>query len=440
LDTEAPLDGEDAAADLEEDINEDESEDTEPPFELPPQPSDTAKDAVLEVGNGEVGQACYLDKHCTGESLCLDWPLGYCTVLNCPTLYDCPAGSSCVNIGQGTSLCLDQCGADDSCRNGYGCKSFTAVNGQSVQGCYALSMTLSEMGGACKQHTDCPGAAMCLSVVDEGYCAVVNCSADAPCPANTDCVVFNGAPTCMKDCETTGDCMVAGAEKRMCGELLNHQSQPTRVCVPSVPGVGVGQSCTSNIECETQLCRIVATGKCVGLALGCLADNDCPSSIVCEQAPAYVLGVCSQSCASNLVCSGNSLCIDTGKEITWCQLPCLGASDSGSCNATLDESCVYGDPLANTTGAGKYACMVFKPGDDGYPCEKNEDCKSGECFGGVGACSSLCEESLICDFPTSCVSHEGQLRCMRRCFSVLDCPSDMKCSSTANSPAKICLP
>ncbi|HIA04598.1 MAG TPA: hypothetical protein EYN66_22325 [Myxococcales bacterium] len=360
--------------------------------------------------------------------------------MNCPTLYECPEGSACVSLGQGTTLCLDQCSSNDSCRDGYGCKVFSSVEGQSIQGCYALNSKLSVAGGACKEHTDCPGAASCLSVVDEGYCAVINCGADAPCLDSTACVIFNGVPSCLKSCKNTEECMVEGAVKRFCEELLNTQSKPSKVCVPSVPGVGVGQSCASNIECESAHCRIVATGKCVGLELGCLSNSDCPSSIVCEQAPAYFKGVCSQLCASNLTCSGNSLCIDTGGEEKWCHLPCLGASDAGNCDPVLGESCVFGDPLANTTGSGKYACVVFKPGDDGYACEADIDCKKQHCLGNPGICTSFCADTLSCAFPTTCLAYQGELRCMRRCFSVLDCPSNLKCTTTPTSPNKICIP
>lgn len=64
---------EDVVGDLFEDIFEDEIEDIELFFELLFQLFDIVKDVGLEVGNGVVGQVCYFDEYCIGESFCLDW-------------------------------------------------------------------------------------------------------------------------------------------------------------------------------------------------------------------------------------------------------------------------------------------------------------------------------------------------------------------------------
>jgi hypothetical protein len=38
------------------------------------------------------------------------------------------------------------------------------------------------------------------------------------------------------------------------------------------------------------------------------------------------------------------------------------------------------------------------------------------------------------------VEYGSEAKCMKRCFSVIDCPGEMTCQSTLSSPAKICVP
>ncbi len=390
------------------------------------------EDLGPRVGDGSVGAACFLDEQCAGDGLCLDWEGGYCTFLNCPTVFQCPEGSGCVDLGGGKTICLELCG---ECREHYGCKPFVSVNAGVLSGCVGVSETAAPPGGLCEEHTDCAGALACLSFVPGGYCALIGCEPDT-CPASTECVTYNGQPTCLAACGTTDDCLVGGAEDRTCAPLLDLSLKVAHVCIPSVDGIGVGSECTLDIECESNECRIVAEGKCVGSSLGCFTDADCPGAGVCELAPAYVKGVCTQACAADVKCPGNTLCIQTLAGPSWCQVPCPGLNDAITCDKTLGESCVFGDPLAGT-GGGTYACVVLKSGDPGMLCAADEDCKGGGC---LGVCAPPCGEDLSCPFPAACVEHDGALRCMKRCFSLQDCAPTMACKTTPTAFSKICVP
>jgi len=392
-----------------------------------------------EIGDGAVGQACFLDKQCDNDGLCLDWVGGYCTLLNCPTVTQCPQGSGCVDLGGGTTICLELCDPDNTCREQYGCKPFVSVGGDVLSGCVSLDDDAMPAGGPCEEHTDCSDTLACLGFVPGGYCALIGCD-ETSCPEGTACVTYNGQPTCLAACGTTDDCLIGGVTDRSCAPLLDLKLKVAHVCIPTVDGVGVGSQCALDIECESNECRIVAEGNCVGANLGCFTDDDCPGAGVCELAPAYVKGVCTQPCAGDVKCPGNTLCIDTFSGPAWCQIPCQGLNDPTTCDKSLGESCVFGDPIAGTTGGGNYACVVLKSGDPGMPCEAGEDCKGGACLGNPGTCAPECTDTLTCSFPATCVEHQGALRCMKRCFSVQDCPAGMACKTTATAFSKICVP
>lgn len=415
--------------------------DEDPGPELPGEIPIGGPDPGPPIGDGNIGEPCFLDNHCDNDGLCLDWPDGYCTQLNCPVVGQCSEGSACVDQGGGTTVCLATCDSQADCREGYGCKPFSDVDGNLTQGCYALDPEAAPAGGACEEHHQCEGPFSCLTFVPEGYCALLACGDDAPCPDGTTCVAYNGHPTCLRACAETEDCLVGGAIERICGPLLDHKSKVAYVCIPAVPGVSVGEGCTTDIECESNECAIVAEGKCVSSNLGCFTGEDCPGAGLCELAPAYVKGLCTQACGQDVACPGNTVCIATWKAPAFCKSPCAKIGDNIACQKPLGESCVFGDTIASTTGSGKYACAVLKGGDPGMPCTEDEGCKEGGCLlgGDEGVCAPDCSQTLSCPFPTSCVEHLGALRCMKRCFSVQDCPGSLKCQATPTSPAKICI-
>ena len=393
------------------------------------------------VGSGAVGEACFKDDQCDGDGLCLDWLDGYCTFLNCPIVFECPDGTGCVDLGGGTTICLDLCADQDGCREGYGCKPFVSVSDEVLQGCVGLNDEPSPAGGTCDEHSDCAASLACLTFVPEGYCALIGCDATS-CPIGTSCVTYNGQPTCLAACQEDEECLIGDATGRTCSPLLDQNLKVAKVCIPSVDGDGVGSECSTDIECESNECLIVAEGKCVGSELGCFTDDDCPGAGVCELAPAYVKGVCTQACAADIGCPGQSLCIDSPQGPAFCQVPCSGLNDQITCDKTLGEACLFGDPVAGV-GTGHYACVVTKAGDPGMDCQTAEDCKEGApCLlgGDTGACAPDCGATLECPFPTACVEHDGALRCMKRCFSIQDCPGTLQCKVTPTSFTKICVP
>lgn len=407
--------------------------------------ADIGPDAVA-LG-GPIGSACTLDNQCTlvagvNEATCLDWTGGYCTYLGCPNVSACPADAACVVITGGQSGCLATCDASRPCRDGYGCKPFTTADtGASASVCVMVTASAGPLGGACKDHPDCGGAASCLTFIPGGYCAVVGCSPDTPCPDGGTCVKYNGSATCLRGCTKAAECEVGGAKDRQCSALLTPDETVATVCLPASQGGGVGSGCKADLDCKSGQCQIVATGKCVGSELGCFEDGDCANAGVCEKAPAYVKGLCAQACTAAIGCPGTSLCLDVSPPSgiavpSFCHVSCKGASDQSTCDDTVGEVCVFGDPVVDTSGQGKYACVALKAGDPGNACKKDSDCKSGGCLAGL--CAPACGSKGQCPFPTTCTSVSGVDRCVKRCLSLVDCPATATCAALGGG--KVCGP
>lgn len=402
----------------------------------------TGPDTGPPVGDGSIGSACFKDDQCDGEDgVCLDWNDGYCTAIGCPALVDCPSDSTCITYSQQTNLCVRKCEQQNDCRIGYGCKPVDSTDGSMELACINLDGEVAALGGPCGADTDCAEALTCLGFVSDGYCTQAECSASTSCPNGASCVTYNGIATCLRTCAELNDCLIDGATERTCGPLLDITGNVQSVCIANNGGESVGSECTVDTDCASNECRILATGKCVASDVGCFSDADCPGAGVCELAPAYVVGVCTQTCDAGTPCPGTSKCVQSSPEDAWCQSPCSGFNDTNACEINLGETCVFGDPLGDTTGGGTYACIIQKAGSPGAECNADSDCSTGTCLGMPGGtCAPPCGDALFCPFSTVCVEYGSEAKCMKRCFSVIDCPGEMTCQSTLSSPAKICVP
>ena len=82
-------------------------------------PADSEGDGragVTDVGSssGGVGTACLKAADCGMGWSCLNWPGGYCTILDC-SQSSCPAGSVCTSVSGGNLACLRTCADDNDC-------------------------------------------------------------------------------------------------------------------------------------------------------------------------------------------------------------------------------------------------------------------------------------------------------------------------------------
>ncbi len=197
---------------------------------------------VVLPAPGDVGGACATESDCEG-GICLGedrgFTDGYCSAF-CNGPDDCPEGSVCVQVGRGTSICMDDCdpmAEPKRCRTGYGCaaspflpepvcmpgcevdadcgtgKQCDPEGGFASAGqCYDPS---ASVGGPCASEVDCPEENFCLGEgfggAPGGLCIGVggcDVGSDSGCPSDAHCLPVGrrGEAVCFDGCETDADC------------------------------------------------------------------------------------------------------------------------------------------------------------------------------------------------------------------------------------------
>lgn len=401
---------------------------------------------------GFIGLSCSKDSDCRksgANGVCLDWPGGYCTLLDCGGEGgECPDGAVCLGITPNKPACAQACSGSADCRGGdiYGCKALLAPDGALVRVCYQVK-NKGGPGEGCGGHQDCAGDASCLTAFAGGYCAVLGCGPDRPCPDGTACVVINNMPACLKRCAGSEDCVVPGDLPRTCASLRSAlvPGEKIKVCASGTLGVPIGGQCLSDMECASEDCEVVVTGKCSASGAGCRQDNDCPTfAEVCIQSAADTRGFCTKACGLSAPCPAQSFCVGTkvggsGQAEGFCLPACLQPGDL-TCRAEVGLSCVYGDPI---NASGRYTCARIPKGSPGTGCSTASDCLSAACLmaqGGGGYCVSSCGYFEFCPFPTSCQEVGGHRRCLLRCLSVQDCPPGHECGRPVGALLDVCYP
>lgn len=401
---------------------------------------------------GFVGIPCAKDGDCrkTGApGVCLDWPGGYCTLLDCGGSGEpCPVGSACLGITPNKPACAQVCESVADCREGgeYGCKALSDPDGDLIRVCHPIKKQGGPAEG-CSGHQDCAGDASCLTSFAGGYCAVLGCGESRPCPEGTACVIVNGTGTCLKRCAQSDDCLVAGDLPRTCTPLKSAlvPGEKEKVCASGTFGVPIGGQCLSDMECASEDCEVVVTGHCSASGAGCRVDGDCPGfGEVCVQAATDTKGYCTKACSLTTPCPGSSFCVGTktgasGQASGMCVPGCLEPGDL-ACRAEVGFACIYGDPVS---GPGRYVCARILPGQSGSACTTASDCASGSCLlapGGGGYCVASCGFLGFCPFPTSCQQVSGQSRCLLRCQSSVDCPPGHECTRPVGALLDVCYP
>ena len=200
---------------------------------------------------GDLGAACTADADCGTGPCLLDLEGGYCT-LGCEENEDCPGGTCWALRGLEGNVCLLSCMENDECRTdeGYVCDSDDT--------CFPGAGDVPP-GGPCEDDAECMGpGGQCIAGFPDGYCIMVGCGDEAPCPNGSDCFAIDdeGNTACLPTCTDSGDCR----DQYGCTD--------PGVCLPA---------CTTDSCPEGQICN-EERGICEDPP--CTADS-CPEGTFC---------------------------------------------------------------------------------------------------------------------------------------------------------------
>ena len=389
-----------------------------------------------------VGSPCLKGSDCGEDWACLNWPDGYCSVLDCGETF-CPQHSTCVVVGGGNEACLKECSNDADCPNpsSQACKTIAApLTGEEDSVCYGIETDAGSVGAGCQEPSDCLGAAICEALTINGYCTIPSCEM-AGCPDGSECARLEGKYYCLRQCEDPSDCAPSQAKAQECLTLKDADKKPVDVCAPAPGEKAIGDACVSNVECSSADCEILGEGRCSQTDTPCDVEADCQGAEFCNTGPQTKVGYCSGECELNKPCPGAGFCATTpALAVGRCRSACLGPNDLETCAENDGFGCAYGFPLGEASG--HYLCHLWAEGDVGAPCATDVECPTGSCSGAPeGVCVIPCGPDFACPFPATCVSGaDGSPWCRPACLSANDCMAGESCKSDVGGQKKGCAP
>jgi hypothetical protein len=318
-----------------------------------------------------VGEACNVDADCASEN-CGSSKICHVRIGATCTVRDCEL---CVFSPEGTTYCSRPCDADADC-DGYRCVGYRTTDeywcqpacSESFDGschgqCLALDGTFrcdAETGECtedyyCECGDDCVRAYRAREVGDEcdwdGDCSSALCATAAPrtfqdadpslelppgvctmaCTTDTEC----GAglvcadipcttgdtacgPRCLPECQEDSFCAIG-----TCRARSTASGEAREVCDPKAP---VGSSCTTGVECATQVCReqiACAPGTGQGPGAACTTSQECASG-TCLGGKCGAQSAIGEHCEADAWCLEGACCnaIESASDYQTCQNFC----------------------------------------------------------------------------------------------------------------------
>ncbi len=324
--------------------------------------SDNDCDDLVDEGCLALGEACSSGDECVG-GMCDDTPIGQVCTEPCSPLtpsLGCSVGYYCAHTSGCDGRCLPvadppggmRLGVGADCTSDSECASlFCTDPGDGRQRCLTpcegdAGMCIS--GEACAAAPGACGGCVAAAIVSGLRGAGEPCEADADCRSGL-CFTELGTSYCSASCSSDDDC----------GDVFHCRES---VCVRGARG-GLGAGCVTNADCapeaptcavrgDTSWCTASCTGECsagfscvdVGSASicapdsglvgeSCTANEDCISNL-CAALPGG--SVCTTTCGPDHACSAGFECIRTGDGVTnACVRPAAlsggGGDDGGGC-------------------------------------------------------------------------------------------------------------
>ncbi|KYF76411.1 hypothetical protein BE11_46025 [Sorangium cellulosum] len=235
---------------------------------------------IIAIGHDSQQVACTTDAECGQGETC---GAGACRT-SCVTDAECPSGLSCVSgdcvDGAESSGCI----ADAECPSGLSCVSGACVTGAVSRECIA--------------DADCPSDDFCSKT---GFCTHgggFSCTTDADCPLHGQ--ICGGGTVC----EGPG-VQACGPEYGECPENYVCIAENCKSTLPPP-----GSRCVTDADCPwDHFCG--KAGICSNGAGSCTTEADCPvDGQACWDGECSGPESSAQSCASDVECPENHVCIE----------------------------------------------------------------------------------------------------------------------------------
>jgi hypothetical protein len=399
------------------------------------------------------GSNCQPNLVCIPESASLALCRSYCNPFASGT---CPVGEKCTAFvgdysGREYGVCLAdtgfgaRCTGDSSCRPALTCQpydvpsdldevgticQFNAGDGGALSPCHDRALA---DGGVVPADRNCKSATcvtdpLVFSPVTPPYFCFSACATDADCgdagvcDADFDVTTAFGTPGfvrgCRPRCEAEQDCggYDAGLTCRVRITASTTTPQFTETCSPSSGPLPSGATCTSSVQCRSQLCvlddsrGVRRTGVC---ASGCRDGDSCEVDggtfpMTCQttthllnRGSDAIAGTIDDKFATPKLCSGS---------------PCATNDD---CRPDGGGTAVCAVELSPTNPFSAVVLRCKPPTPalllGGAPCNFDTECQSGACgylqppsTGSGRACFEACNATSTC--PASMTCRVGGMR------------------------------
>ena len=351
----------------------------------------------------------------TTVDLCED---NSCTWTNCTSDIDCEDNNPCSQQACEEGVCVFTvvttqecaCVTDADCFNKGGACALVQMSPTAVA-TYCVNSQGPKLGGVeCTTNEECHSG-LCMGLSSgEDYC-FQGCVSDTECTMGMMCssVIYgqgtadeNEIPACLPaPSQCTGDSSCPLGE--ICRPTGDPDYPSTIITVCAPPGNGTktaGQLCSTDEDCQSDICfGIIGQDQSVCWS-ACVADNDCTPGLKCyvnllffsfdQDTPMdlsddklYSTGSCMPDMGSYLQCSGDTDCV-------------------------VGEFCYPGNNQTATQLEPR--CLdSWAPGSTsaGDNCSTDDQCLSGMCISAPsGFCLGLCKLDSGCFGTTTCQTYD----------------------------------
>lgn len=371
-------------------------------------------------------------------------------------------GSACtVNADCASDLCLDNlcmapCGGDFHCDTeaGHTCEVTPIIrNGESA------SVSICQPPVECARNSECLLNEVCYirqtSTEVQTHCKPPNvggalpvgaaCTTDESCASNL-CLQGRFQKHCAPACTTNADCAApAGSpvqyECKSVTFTLASGTDTANVCVAKAP-----TACTSQSQCATGTqCAVVTNAANNGLESVCIPitggganGTACTSDAQCN-GQLCLNGTCSQPCTNRNQCGAQQLCRNNNvqksgfsRTFQVCETP-PPTPCSSNLECTDGVRICAGLTLVNDELQG--LCTFPNPGGStiGASCTTNNACHSNFCLSYTNQCTMLCTNNGQCGGNGQiCTTYEGLGLCASSCINNSSCTAGQSCTVNEN--------